>query len=442
MKGWVSKGERLKTAERTRRGKLRKAREGKILAGHTPNYGFNYNDARDGYVVDEEKMQVVRRIFKMIGSEGTTLHLVKRTLEREGIPSPPTPRNPTGGRRWSQKTIRRVILDDVYRPHSFGEVEALMSTEVASRLDPEKRYGIWWFNRRRTTAAYVAETGPDGRQYRRKQRTAEKPKDEWIPVPVPDSGIPRETVDSAREAIKHNRRSSAAGDRFWELSGGVLCCTHCGKRMVPQRVAKRAPSEGWHLYYRCPTRHRFGKDACSHSSNHQAERIEGDVWRLVSNLLRDPEQLREDLEELIEQERLGLRSDPEREAQTWLERLTELDRQRMRAQDLAIEGLLNHDELRSRLADLEDARATAEHELEALSKQRDKIEELERDRDDLLEFYAGMVPEALDTLEPEERHQVYKMLRLRVTVGTDGCIEVKGTLGEGLDVCKLEPSST
>jgi site-specific DNA recombinase len=36
----LAKFERAKTAERTRRGKLRKAREGKIICGHTPGYGF------------------------------------------------------------------------------------------------------------------------------------------------------------------------------------------------------------------------------------------------------------------------------------------------------------------------------------------------------------------------------------------------------------------
>src|SRR5919107_583578 len=42
----LAKFERAKTAERTRRGKLRKAREGKINATHTPAYGFAYNAAR------------------------------------------------------------------------------------------------------------------------------------------------------------------------------------------------------------------------------------------------------------------------------------------------------------------------------------------------------------------------------------------------------------
>src|SRR5918995_653736 len=41
----LAKYERAKTTERTRRGRLRRAREGKIIAGHTPDYGFRYNAA-------------------------------------------------------------------------------------------------------------------------------------------------------------------------------------------------------------------------------------------------------------------------------------------------------------------------------------------------------------------------------------------------------------
>lgn len=37
-----------------------------------------------------------------------------------------------------------------------------------------------------------------------------------------------------------------------------------------------------------------------------------------------------------------------------------------------------------------------------------------------------MTPDALDTLTPEERHHVYKMLRLRVVVHLDGALEVSG----------------
>src|SRR5215208_8405923 len=40
----LAKFERPKTAERTRRSKLQKAREAKVLAVHGPPYGFRYNE--------------------------------------------------------------------------------------------------------------------------------------------------------------------------------------------------------------------------------------------------------------------------------------------------------------------------------------------------------------------------------------------------------------
>src|SRR5918911_1680962 len=40
----LAKFERAKTAERTRRGKLRKAREGKLIRNSRANYGFEYDD--------------------------------------------------------------------------------------------------------------------------------------------------------------------------------------------------------------------------------------------------------------------------------------------------------------------------------------------------------------------------------------------------------------
>ena len=62
----AGKLEKRMIAERNRRGKRQKAQQGKLIAGHTPNYGYRYNEERDGYVVDEDEMDTVRRIFQMI----------------------------------------------------------------------------------------------------------------------------------------------------------------------------------------------------------------------------------------------------------------------------------------------------------------------------------------------------------------------------------------
>jgi hypothetical protein len=103
---------------------------------------------------------------------------------------------------------------------------------------------------------------------------------------------------------------------------------------------------------------------------------------------------------------------------------------------MAAEGLITFDELRTKLAALEETRQTARRELATLEGRSERLRALERDRDALLENYAEIMPEALDTLEPEDRHCVYKMLRLKTVAFPDGTLEVSGALKENLLLCK------
>ena len=180
----LGKYERAKISERSRRGKLQKARQGKVVVGPRPPYGFRYNDARDNYVVDPKKMRVIERIFRVVGTEGYTMNATRRAFNREGV-------QPPSGEFWSPKYVREAIKDDVYRSHSYDEVAALVSSDVAARLDPNKRYGIWYSNRRPYVSKQVSVNGPEGRSYRRTTKQFDKPRSEWIAVPVPGSGIPR-----------------------------------------------------------------------------------------------------------------------------------------------------------------------------------------------------------------------------------------------------------
>lgn len=70
-----------------------------------------------------------------------------------------------------------------------------------------------------------------------------------------------------------------------------------------------------------------------------------------------------------------------------------------------------------------------------------RLRDLERDKDALLDHYAGLLPEALDGLAPEERNHVYKMLRLSVNMYSDRILEVSGVLGEDLDLCESKSTS-
>jgi hypothetical protein len=160
------------------------------------------------------------------------------------------------------------------------------------------------------------------------------------------------------------------------------------------------------------------------------------VWELVCALLKDPERLRAGLEELIEQERAGTRGDPDREANSWLEKLSEVEQERRGYLRLAAKGHMSDDDLAEALAELDETRATAERELKAIRGRKVALEELERDRDALLESYAGMMPEALDSLAREERSQIYGMLRLKVDVFADGTMQARGVLSVVPSVCE------
>jgi GNAT superfamily N-acetyltransferase len=125
---------------------------------------------------------------------------------------------------------------------------------------------------------------------------AKRPREEWIAESVPDSGIPREWVEAAREAVEANRGSPSANGRFWELSGGLLRCALCGGKMRPQGSLGRRSPEARYFYYRCGTQ--WDNGSCPHKKLHRAGDTERRVWAFVRGLFGDPERLRADLERM------------------------------------------------------------------------------------------------------------------------------------------------
>ncbi|MDP9487879.1 MAG: recombinase family protein [Actinomycetota bacterium] len=250
----IAKYERAKTRERTNRGRRQRAKDGRVVfGGNRPNYGFRPDDSRATYVVDEEEMKVVRRIFRHM-AEGGSLHGLRRALDREGVPTP------GGGPRWATRTFMHVIRDDAYRPHDRDDLEALAragNISGAVAANAPRPCGVWWFGRRRTTRTRVAD-GSGG--YRTATRVQERAREEWVGVPVPDAGVPLEHVEAARRLLAENPRPvSNSWGRSWELSGGLFRCV-CGRKMTQigtQTGTKKFP----YFYYACSAR-RENKGSC------------------------------------------------------------------------------------------------------------------------------------------------------------------------------------
>ena len=153
----------------------------------------------------------MRRIFRMVGSERRTLYAVKRTLEREGIPTA------VGARFWPAKCIRNYLQEDVYQaPYSRRDHgDGGRGPDVCrggGRTRPEQELWHMVVQSPAHEAHAGLQLGPDGdRSYKKKGRYVERPKEEWVAVPVPDSGIPREWVDTARETMKGQQRPLLGG---------------------------------------------------------------------------------------------------------------------------------------------------------------------------------------------------------------------------------------
>src|SRR5919112_1212222 len=350
----LAKYERAKVAERTRRGLLQKAREGKVIKGPKANYGFKFNDTEDGLLVHEPEMRIVEKIFRMAAS-GMGPKAMQPRLYAEDIPSP------TGNAMWPHRILKvQIVLNDLYKPHTLDELLPLVSTEVAAKLDPDKEYGIWWYNRRNVTKSYGSEAdGGAGKRYVARTSVRTRDEQEWIAVPVP-AYLPRKLVDQARLMIESRtgleRKHQA---RQWELKG-VLRCS-CGQNMITN--TSRYKDSAYH-YYRCKREAAYGRDACPQRTI-RIERVEPLVREFVVGVLSEPHTIRRGLDALVQQELDEGQRNPEVLSEALTEKLSDNARLRRAYQDQQAAGLMTLEELASRLEDLDATRKELEAELQA-----------------------------------------------------------------------------
>jgi site-specific DNA recombinase len=281
---------------------------------------------------------------------------------------------------------------------------------------PEGLYGVAWYGKRRVKLKAKAKA----------EVTKKDPK-EWIPVPVVDAGLERDLVDAARLAIADNKPPSKNANRFWELSGGIVYCDDCGRRMLATSRKRKVSREGYYYYYVCQCGRYSWDDRCSHNRHHSAVELERQVWEDVSRFLSDPERMRRGLENLVAHE---AKEDGSLDAAFafWGETLSQVKIKSERLLDLYLEGTLEKGRYEERTRGLEAQEKEARAELEKIKARKQTIEQAERDVESLIESYSAAIPDELERLEPEERHRIYKMLSLRVKLKNSGITAIEGAI--------------
>ena len=122
FQGMIAEYERAQIAERTRRGKARRARGGSQAVMSGAPYGYRYvkkADHGDAYwEIDELEASVVREVFDRYVTDGVSVGELARWLTDRGV------RTKTGKARWDRSSVWTMVRNPAYQGQAaFGKTK-------------------------------------------------------------------------------------------------------------------------------------------------------------------------------------------------------------------------------------------------------------------------------------------------------------------------------
>ena len=267
VRGLFAQYERTKIRERFRLGKVRKAKDGHIVASEAP-YGYmlvkrqgergDSNFSETHYDFYEPEARVVRLIFSWIANEQMTIRKAVGRLQDLKI----LPRKSNRG-VWNTSTLNTLLRNKTY----IGEGHYGASYAVVPQ-NPLKKEG-----------------------YRKIKKTSRKmkPESEWIKIPTPaifegDTG--KKLFEKAQQQLSVNLQLSQRNKKNHYLVSGKIRCT-CGRSR-----AGEGPQKGKYLYYRCSSRvHSYPLPSPCDERGVNANVVDELVWAKVYGLMTSKDQM-------------------------------------------------------------------------------------------------------------------------------------------------------
>ena len=381
MQGVFAEYERALIQERTRRGRLFAARQGRVNWGNPP-YGYTYirktPTTPQHLVVNEAEAEVVRLMYRWCVEEQMSSYAIQRRLTAQGI----VPRKARHG-RWAQSSIIEILRDSLYKGEAY-------------------------YNRTQATDVQL----PYGRRSRKDrmpgngQGRARRPASEWIAVPVPPILDP-ETWERAQRQLRQNQeRAQRHTTPHRYLLRSLLVCGHCGRRMVGSWSALGGR-------YICALRYpRHVPGACAGRSL-GAPTIEQTVWAHVQTLLADPEVLRHQYEQGRGDPAVDVQAEHER---TRLERkLAALEREKTRLLDAYQAEVIELTELAERRERLTEQGQLLRARVQEIEQQRlDRAAELRLLEG--VEAFCASIRDAMVAPSFEVKQKVLQLIVQRIVV--------------------------
>ena len=267
----VSGFERLNIKRRTSDGKLKFAKEGRVIAPPRRPYGYtiiNSYDERNrktGCTLEivESEAAVIRSIYEMCATEALTTQQIAKRLTLDGVPRISSYDSAHSATRQAAQAKR-------------NQWDNWPRATVASILNNTLYKGEWQYGRRKVTQ--MDSVGGI------KTKTVHRDADEVISVPVP-AIVTEEVWQLAQARLHANMRKFARPTNKIYLLRKRMRCALCGGFYYCITTG-RGPR-----YYNCG-RHNYNPLAehCPAGSI-SADRIEAIVWKVVCEELQHPERM-------------------------------------------------------------------------------------------------------------------------------------------------------
>jgi len=390
FQGMIAEYERAQIRERTRRGKLHRARTGHqaVMAGAPYGYRFvKKTEHTEGYwEIDEIEAGVVCEVFRRYTEEQVAIAELARWLTAQEIPTR------TGKRVWDRSTVWGMLRNPAYRGQA-----AYGKTKVADG------HG----NPTRTTRARGERRG-------RRQVRLDEPVEQWTFIPVPPL-VSDEQFALAQERLARNAHFAKRNTKQPTLLQGILVCRECGYACY--RTSTRTTNKRIY-YYRCigSDNYRHVGGRVCHSRPIRADELDQLVWAEVRQLLEDPERVRAEIDRRLEALRTEHPAARRREA---LERdLTRAGGAIERLIEAYQEQLISLDELRARMPALRKRQTTLQAQLNALEGELHDAETYLK-LADTLEGFLTRLSDGLDELTLDEQQRILRLIVREVVIGGD-----------------------
>ncbi|MDX6328572.1 MAG: site-specific recombinase [Streptomycetaceae bacterium] len=391
FQGMFAEYEKAQLMERYRRGKTYRARSGSVNVLSGAPFGYRYlrktPDCGATYEIVESEAALVAELFRRYTDDGASIADLTRWLTAGGTPTR------TGKTRWDRSVVWGMLRNPVYQGQAaFGKTRTVHESPGLNRRARQ-----------------------EGRTTPRAVKYEDRPREEWITIPVPALISPA-TFERAAQRLADNKRFASRNSKIPSLLQGLSACVSCGYGYY--RTSTTTSSGKKIYYYRClgSDDYRYeGGRVCTNKPV-RADYLDTVVWDHVIAMIADPHLIRSEIDKRLERART---SDPATRQRNRLElALAKATAAITRMIEAFQEQLVTIDELRARMPDLRARESNLRsqlHALEAHLADRDAYLKLA----DNLEGFLAQLRENAGTAEVPERQRVLRLLVKDVLVGPE-----------------------